>query len=186
MAPLLEPSECILLVIEPVATHPATHDTNPLVIESRRRIERAARMCAVPIFFVANDVLQSSSAASVQQPTTPSEMPSTLEIFSRSWPDTPLGSALAATARPCLLLCGSWLDACVAFAALRAFATGYDTYVLTDATPSLDADVHDTALLRLVQAGIVPTTVRQTIREWAFFDTDPTRRRQTLDLLDPP
>ena len=56
------------------------------------------------------------------------------------WAESPLGIALAKTGRNSLLICGYWLDECITFTALNALGEGYDIFLLTDASPPLDAD----------------------------------------------
>jgi nicotinamidase-related amidase len=99
------------------------------------------------------------------------------------WAETPLGVALAKTSRTSLLICGYWLDECITFTALNALGEGYDIHLLTDASPPLDAAGRHMAILRLVQAGIVPTSTRQAVREWSLEIADPHHRDQLLALL---
>ncbi|MFM9848011.1 MAG: isochorismatase family protein [Hyphomicrobiaceae bacterium] len=99
------------------------------------------------------------------------------------WAETPLGLALAKTSRTSLLICGYWLDECITFTALNALAEGYDIYLVTDASPPLEVDQQHISILRLVQAGVVPTTARQVVREWAGEIPDADQRAQLLALL---
>lgn len=82
-----------------------------------------------------------------------------------------------------LLICGYWLDECITFTALNALGEGYDIYLVTDASPTLDVADRHTAIMRLVQAGVVPTTTRQAIREWAAEIPDAAQRDRLLALL---
>ena len=99
------------------------------------------------------------------------------------WAESPLGIALAKTGRNSLLICGYWLDECITFTALNALGEGYDIFLLTDASPPLDADERHMTILRLVQAGIVPTTTRQALREWAAEIADTQQRDGLLALI---
>jgi nicotinamidase-related amidase len=99
------------------------------------------------------------------------------------WAETPLGLALSKTGRTSLLLCGYWLDECITFTALNALGEGYDIFLLTDASPPLDAAERHMAILRLVQAGIVPTSTRQALREWSAEIADAHRRDELLALI---
>jgi len=99
------------------------------------------------------------------------------------WGETPLGLALARASRSSLLICGYWLDECITFTSLNALGEGYDIYLITDASPPLDVAEKNIAILRLVQAGVVPTTTRQVIREWAGEISDVTQRCRLLALV---
>lgn len=83
------------------------------------------------------------------------------------WPSSPLGAALAATGRNQVVVLGLWLEEAVTWLALNCLSVGLDTYVPTDATPAFDAATEPAARARLTQAGAVPTTTAQIIREWA-------------------
>jgi hypothetical protein len=83
------------------------------------------------------------------------------------WPSSPLGAALAATGRNQVVVLGVWLEEAVTWLALNCLSVGLDTYVPTDATPAIDTDNEPAARARLIQAGAVPTSTAQIIREWA-------------------
>lgn len=83
------------------------------------------------------------------------------------WPSSPLGAALAATGRNQVVVLGLWLEEAVTWLALNCLSVGLDTYVPTDATPVIDAANEPAARARLTQAGAVPTSTEQIIREWA-------------------
>ena len=83
------------------------------------------------------------------------------------WPSSALGAALAATGRNQVVVLGVWLEEAVTWLALNCLSVGLDTYVPADATPAFDAANESAARARLTQAGAVPTTTAQIIREWA-------------------
>jgi hypothetical protein len=75
-----------------------------------------------------------------------------------------------------LILAGFWLETTVTFLALPALASGFEAFVLMDATPaSTDASARPAAD-RLLQAGAVPITTRQLIAEWIEASPDGTVR----------
>src|SRR5262249_8455160 len=90
------------------------------------------------------------------------------------WHDSAFGRALAQTGR---------LEEYITFAAIKALSEGYDAYILADASPTRDGNAPETALLRLVQAGVVPMTTRQVIREWAADLSDTPHLNRLLALL---
>jgi nicotinamidase-related amidase len=100
-----------------------------------------------------------------------------------SFAHSAFGRALAQTGRSSVLLCGHWLEEYITFAAIKALSEGYDAYILADASPTRDGNAREMALLRLVQAGVVPMTTRQVIREWAADLSDTTYMIRLLALL---
>lgn len=176
MPPLLKPIECTLLILDS-AGEPGELDRD--VTAGRTRILRAATLCGVPALRVARERSHDpvDDGAASHQPIYSPPMPGS------PWAETPVGLALAKTSRTSLLICGYWLDECITFTALNALGEGYDIFLLTDASPPLDAAERHMAILRLVQAGIVPTSTRQALREWAAEISDTQQRDQLLALL---
>lgn len=176
MPPLLKPIECTLLILDS-AGEPGELDRD--VTAGRRRILRAATLCGVPALRVARERSHdpADDGAASHRPIYSPPMPGS------PWAETPVGLALAKTSRTSLLICGYWLDECITFTALNALGEGYDIFLLTDASPPLDAAERHMAILRLVQAGIVPTSTRQALREWAAEISDTQQRDQLLALL---
>lgn len=172
MAPLLKPSECAVLFLERFADDSVSAESDA-VATGRSRILQAATLCTLPALFAAPVAAATLGATPIHN----------LQPAANSWAESTLGRSLAATGRSSLLICGYWLDEAVTFTSLIAMGEGYDVYLLTDASPLLEADGCRTATLRLVQAGVVPTTTRQAIREWAADTVDPFLRTQLLRLV---
>lgn len=100
-----------------------------------------------------------------------------------TWATTDLGQSIAAASRNQVIIAGFWLEEAVTLLALNCLAVGYDTYVAGDATPAIDAGLEPAARTRLAQAGVVPTSVDQVIREWAALHDDPVQAvKQIADL----
>ncbi|WP_405834954.1 isochorismatase family protein [Streptomyces sp. NBC_01176] len=66
--------------------------------------------------------------------------------------------ALAATGRRKLLLSGLMTEGCVLQTALSGLERGYDVHVVVDAVAGETREIHDAAVQRMVQAGVVPVT----------------------------
>ena len=160
MAPLLKPSECSVLVLDS-ACEPSAQDSD--VRGSRDRILQAASLCAIPAFLAMRD--HTDAPAHAVPPRSPNQQIYSPPMPGNPWSETSLGRALAKASRISLLICGYWLDECITFTALNALGEGYDVYLVTDASPPLEVQHRHIAILRLVQAGVVPTTTRQIIRE---------------------
>lgn len=75
-----------------------------------------------------------------------------------AWDDERVRDAIRKAGRKKLIVAGLWTDNCVMLPALAALKEGYEVYVVTDASGDLDAESHERAVQRLVQAGAVPIT----------------------------
>jgi nicotinamidase-related amidase len=82
------------------------------------------------------------------------------------WEDANLKKAVERTNRNKVILAGLWTEACVTFPALCMKQDGYDVYVVTDACGGVSRTAHDTAVMRMTQAGVRPVTWMQVMLEW--------------------
>ena len=76
-----------------------------------------------------------------------------------SWEDEDFRGAVERSGRKKLILAGLWTEVCVAFPALDALRAGYEVYVVADAIGGVSKVAHESALLRMTQAGATPITV---------------------------
>jgi len=77
-----------------------------------------------------------------------------------------------------LLILGAFLEEQISFAAHHMLGVGFAVYLLRDMVLSKSpehANIHD---LRLVQAGVVPTTLQQVVYEWIVSESDEAVRAQ--------
>jgi nicotinamidase-related amidase len=86
----------------------------------------------------------------------------------------------AATGKKKLVLAGMWTESCLAMSALSAMATGYEVYVITDASGGGSPESHEMAIRRLIQAGAIPLTagtyVKELQRDWSRDTADEVRK----------
>lgn len=184
MAPLLQPLECCLLLIEPTHQHVAQLDQQAQQNQIRRyeRLERAATVVSVPLYFGLQN--ESSPSQSLLAYPSAEATPRVCSVGPAGrWINAVLGAALASENRTKLILSGFWLEGNVTFAALNALAAGFDVCVLFDLSPPTDGDARPAAVERLLQAGVVPSTSGQLIQEWAAVTDSPSAREQLLALL---
>lgn len=92
-----------------------------------------------------------------------------------SWEDKEFREAVNATGRRKLIMVALWTEACLSFPALDALRAGYEVYPVVDAMGGTSRVAHDTALMRLQQAGAQLTSVTQVAcelqRDWNRKDT---------------
>lgn len=99
------------------------------------------------------------------------------------WDDQRFAEALEASTAGAIVLGGAWLEEDVFIAALEAARRGYDVRLLSDlTTPRVEAD-RALVLDRLALHGVLATTVRQLLLEWAVFLNDPILKQDVRQLL---
>src|SRR6202008_3563710 len=101
----------------------------------------------------------------------------TLERTSmNSWDDQKVRDALAANGRKKVVVSGLWTEVCNNTFALSAMLEGgYEIYMVADASGGTSEQAQGYAMLRMIQAGVVPGTWLQVLlewqRDWANTDT---------------
>jgi len=86
-----------------------------------------------------------------------------------AWGDPQFVSAIKATGRRKLVMCGISTSACLTYPVVGALTDGYQVAFVEDAVGDSSRRQHDTAVLRLAHAGAVPNTTVGMIAEW-FLD----------------
>jgi nicotinamidase-related amidase len=93
-----------------------------------------------------------------------------------SWDDRKVRDALAKNGQKKVVVSGLWTEVCNNGFAFSAMAEGgYEIYMVADASGGTTKEAHDYAMLRMIQAGVVPMTWQQVMlewqRDWALRDT---------------
>jgi nicotinamidase-related amidase len=83
-----------------------------------------------------------------------------------TWDDQRIRDAIKATGRPKLVIAGLWTEVCVTMPAIEAMKAGYEVYAVADASGGTSKEAHDQAMVRMVQAGVIPVTWQQVMLEW--------------------
>jgi nicotinamidase-related amidase len=84
-----------------------------------------------------------------------------------SWDDQKVRDALKANGRKKVVVSGNWTEVCNNTFALSAMLEGgYEIYMVSDASGGTTKEAHDMAMLRMIQAGVVPVTWQQVLLEW--------------------
>ena len=87
------------------------------------------------------------------------------------WDEGKLLSQLECYGHPALVIAGAAEIPSVTLTVLGALEEGYDVHFLADFGASWSSSIEaEISLLRLVQAGAVPTTLNQVLAEWACGD----------------
>ena len=77
-----------------------------------------------------------------------------------------------------VLIAGGTLEKDVTVIAMNGLAEGFDVYLLGDTFIPTDSSYSNLYWNRLIQAGVVPTTMVQMIAEWIASDTDPEKSQK--------
>lgn len=96
-----------------------------------------------------------------------------------------LATALAATGRRQVVLCGSEAHICVLQTALGLLEAGYDVYWLVEATASRRREEARLAMQRAIQAGAVAVSADMVAYEWLGRCDDERFKRVHRDYLRP-
>lgn len=94
------------------------------------------------------------------------------EIYARRVPsfdafeDERNWNAVMATGRKKLVISGLWTSMCFAYTALHALREGLEVYGLMDAAGDSTPQAHQYGVERMLQAGVVPTTLECLVSEW--------------------
>lgn len=84
-----------------------------------------------------------------------------------SWDDQKVRDALAKNGRKKVVAAGLWTEVCNLTFALCAMDEGdYEIYMVADASGGTSKEAHEYAMLRMIQAGVVPVTWQQVMLEW--------------------
>ncbi len=75
-----------------------------------------------------------------------------------AWDCEEFVEAVKKLGRKKLILAGVSTDVCLAFAAISAINDGYEVYAVVDASGTWNQLVAQTAILRMIQAGVIPMT----------------------------
>lgn len=86
-----------------------------------------------------------------------------------AWGDPQFVTAVKATGRKRLVMCGISTSACLTYPVVSALADGYEVMFIEDAVGDSSQRQHETALLRLAHAGAIPNTTVGIVAEW-FLD----------------
>jgi hypothetical protein len=99
------------------------------------------------------------------------------------WQDQRFVDALVSSETRIIFLGGGWLEEEIFIAALQGAEHGYDVRLLSDIVAArVEAD-RSLVFDRLALHGILATTVRQTLLEWAVCLNDPLLKKRVQQLL---
>jgi len=174
---LLAPDNCAVLLIDhqPQMAFAVDHIDRQLLLNNVVALAKAARVFKIPTVLTA---VESRSFSGLTWSALEAALGGQKAIERSSinaWEDKPFVEAVHATKRRKLVMAGLWTECCVAFPALGALDEGYEVYAVVDCCAGASRLAHETAVARMVQAGVVPITWLQFLyelqRDWARHET---------------
>jgi nicotinamidase-related amidase len=97
-----------------------------------------------------------------------------------SWDDKKVRDALKANKRNKVIVSGLWTEVCNNTFALSAMLEGgYEIYMVADPSGATSREAQDYSMQRMIQAGVVPVTWQQVLREWQRNSA----RKETYDAV---
>jgi nicotinamidase-related amidase len=176
-APLLQPAQCALLLIDHQAglAFGVGSSDRQTILNNTIALARTAAVFDLPI-------IVSTSASKVYSgplmPPIQAVLPGVISLERKNmnvWEDDAVRAAILKTQRRRLIVSGLLTEACVSFPVLSALAEGYEVFVVADACGGISAASHAMALDRMASAGAKMTSWMQVLlelqRDWTRHAT---------------
>lgn len=176
-AALLEPTNHTLILIDHQSQMAfATKSIDPVILRNN-----AGLVTAAAHEFNVPTILTTVAAKTFSGPV----FPEILEVIPEqsaldrttmnAWEDQNVIDAINKIGKQKIVLAGLWTSVCIVGPALSALEQGFDVYVIADASGDVNAEAHDRAMQRMIQAGARPMTSLQYLlelqRDWARSET---------------
>ena len=130
-------------------------------------LAKAAKLFGIPTTITTVETLGFSGHTYPELLAVFPELPLLERTSMNSWDDQKVRDALAGNRRNKVVVSGLWTEVCNNSFALSAMqGAGYEIYMVEDASGGTSKAAHDYAMLRMIQAGVVPVTWQQVILEW--------------------
>ena len=128
-----------------------------MIVNNVIGLAKTAKACGVPVILTTVVAARGGKIIKGIQDVFPNNEP-TDPTFINTWQDERVVTAVKATQRKKVVIASLWTEMCLAMPAIQAQGEGFEVYVVTDASGGVSPEAHDTAVRRMVQAGIVPIT----------------------------
>jgi len=174
---LLTPQNCTVIFIDyqPQMFFGVNSMDRQLLINNVVGLAKTTKVFNVPIIL---STVETKSFSGYTIPALTEQFPDYVPIersSMNSWEDTGFRTEVERLGRKKLVIAALWTEVCLAFPAIEAIRDGYEVYAVVDASGGTSLLAHDTAIQRMVQAGVVPVTWQQVLlefqRDWARKET---------------
>ena len=166
---LLTPANCQLIFIDqqPQMAFGVQSIDRQVLKNNVVGLAKAAKLFGIPTTITTVETLGFSGHTYPELLAVFPELPLLERTSMNSWDDQKVRDALAGNKRNKVVVSGLWTEVCNNSFALSAMqGAGYEIYMVEDASGGTSKAAHDYAMLRMIQAGVVPVTWQQVILEW--------------------
>lgn len=174
---LLTPQNCTVILIDyqPQMFFGVNSMDRQLIVNNVVGLAKAAKVFDVPVIL---STVETKSFSGYTIPALTEQFPDYAPIertSMNSWEDAGFRAEVERIGRQKLVIAALWTEVCLTFPAIAAIQDGYEVYAVVDASGGTSEVAHDTAIQRMVQAGVVPVTWQQVLlefqRDWARKET---------------
>lgn len=165
---LLTPENCVLLLIDhqPQMAFATRSIDGQTLVNNVTGLAKSAKVFGVPT--ILTTVAAESFSGPIFSPV--QAVYPNFEPIDRTtmnaWEDKRVVDAVRKTGRKKLVMAALWTEVCLATAALSALDDGFEVHIVTDASGGVTVEAHETAVQRMIHAGVVPMTWLQVLLEW--------------------
>lgn len=174
---LLTPQNCTVIFIDhqPQMLFGVGSIDRQTVINNTVGLAKAAKAFDVPVILTS---VETKSFSGYIWPQLTQQFPDQAPIertSMNSWEDAGFRAEVERIGRKKLVIAALWTEVCLCFPALEAIRDGYEVYAVVDASGGTSVTAHETAMQRMIQAGVIPVTWQQVLlefqRDWARKET---------------
>ena len=147
--------------------------TNDTVVRNTVMLAKGAKIFNVPTLFTTAFAERQALIEEIQA-VHPDQVPIDRTGLN-SWDDKRVREWIKATGKKKLVMAGLWTEVCLTMPVLSALASGFEVYIVTDASGGGSAEGHERAVQRMIQGGARPLTVVSYVselqRDWGRQET---------------
>jgi nicotinamidase-related amidase len=173
---LLTPEESVLILMDhqPFQFAAVRSHEQTMIVNNVVGLAKTAKLFGIPT--VLTTVVADRGGRLIQelQDVFPDQEPIERTLIN-TWQDGNVTDVVRKLGRRKLIMAGLWTDVCLAMPAIQATGEGYHVFAVTDASGSVSVEAHEMAVLRMIQAGVVPLTwmtiTGELQRDWARLET---------------
>ena len=166
---LLTPANCQLLFIDhqPQMAFGVQSIDRQVLKNNVVALAKAAKVFAIPTTITSVETRSFSGHTYPELLAVFPDAPILERTSMNSWDDQKVRDALARAGRKKVVVSGLWTEVCNNTFAFSAMADGGSAiFMVADASGGTTKEAHDYAMLRMIQAGVVPVTWQQVMLEW--------------------
>src|SRR3954467_3018435 len=157
---LLTPDNCTVIFIDhqPQMTFGVMSIDRQLLLNNTIGLAKAAKIFKVPVILTTVDTKGFSGYMWPQLTELFPEQNPIERTSMNSWEDKKFVAEVERLGRKKLVTAPLSTEVCLTFPAIQAIEAGYEVYAVEDASGGTSLTAHQTAMQRMIQAGVVPVT----------------------------